>query len=72
MVLFVDTLLLVLKTIKTTVFEMSNKTDYFCGDLDPENAYRKPPVLLQIIPKVAQVILAHLYYMYSRKDDDGE
>ncbi len=71
MVLFVDTLLLVLKTIKTTVFEMSNKTDYFSGALDPENAYRKPPVLLQNYTKSRPSNFS-VFILYSRKDDNRE
>jgi hypothetical protein len=28
----------------------------YCGDFDPENAYRKPPVTLEIVPKAGYVM----------------
>ncbi len=31
----------------------------YCGDFDPENAYRKPPVILKIVPKAGYVTYVH-------------
>jgi hypothetical protein len=49
---------------------MSNETDYFSGDFDPENAYRKPPVLLKNYTE-SQPSNFSAVTLYPRKDDNG-
>ncbi len=64
-------LMLVLKTFKATDFALSNETDYFSEDFYPENAYRKPPVLLKNYTENRPSNFS-AFTLYPRKDDNGE